>query len=1025
MEKRRFLLTFDLLKKVKTRNYQAVTKLLTVLILCFAGLTSIEGQATGRTVTGQVTDAQNDPLPGVNVVVKGTLRGTITDIDGNYSIEAASEDVLDFSFVGFMRQEVPVGTQSAINVVLSETVSDLDEVIVVGYGVQRKSLVTGAISSVSAEDIATAPDSRVEQTLQGRTAGVTILPVSGSPGSAAKVRIRGVNTNANSNPLFIVDGMKTRSIDNIEPGDIESVEILKDAASAAIYGTEGGNGVILITTKGGKKGVGKVTYDFQYGIQSVKTKMELMNAEEYAEYMGEQGAVINVPAGTGKGTDWLDEIFETAPMQRHHISFSGGGEKTTYMSSVAYNQQDGVVGGDKASYERFSFRLNSTSQVKDWLEVGNTLSYSHSNRNSIGEDDEYRGVLNNALLIDPTTPVYYELGEETQRIKDEVAAGNTILQDEQGRYYGLPLNTDGEIGNPVAKLLTYNNKVTRDQLMGTVYTTISPVKGFSFTSRLGLDLLYQQDHNWNKKFYFSSESQNGTNTINDDLDKHFSWLWENFATYQFNIDSHDFTILAGYSAEKYQHPNWSLYSGPMASEGDQYAYHDHTTSRDQDLVGGDMETNTMTSIFGRLSYNYLGKYMVEVALRGDAASVFPENDKSALFPAFSAGWIVSEEEFWTSSFMDYLKVRGSWGQNGSKSSLPGNEDREFWTVSGIFYPNPSGGYFSGAEIDKLINDDLKWERTEQIAFGVDMRAMNGKMNFSVDYYKKTTRDLIAEGLFPLSVGNDAPFVNLGDVSNKGWEFQLGFMEKFGDVNFTANANLSTLNNEVTRLAQPTPISGANVRGYDLTWFEEGEPIWYFNGYKTDGINETTGLPNIVDVSGDGNITSADLTKIGDPHPDFIYGANINFEFKGVDLGIFLQGTKGNDIYTAWYRPDRPTSNKPRYFYEDRWTADNTSASMPRANGDSEYIYRSDLMIQDGSYTRIKQIQLGYSLPSEVISQVGLSRLRVYMSLNDFFTFTDYKGLDPEAGSANDQSQGIDRGLYPIPRKVMFGLSVNF
>lgn len=1022
MEKNRSLRTFGLLNLAKCVKSGVIVKpFLTFLLL----LILTPGFAQSRMLSGKVTDSQNTPLPGVNVVVKGTLNGTVTDIDGNFKMEAAASDVLVFSFVGFSEQEITVGDQTMINVTMMETVSDLDEVVVVGYGVQRKSLVTGAISSIRADDLAAIPATRVEQALQGRTAGISILPTSGSPGAGAKMRIRGTNTNGNANPLFIVDGMKTGGIDNIEPADIESIEILKDAASAAIYGTEGANGVIIITTKKGKSGEGVVSYNFQYGIQSVKTKMELMNAQEYQQYMSESGINISLPAGSGNGTDWLDEIFESAPMQKHHLSFSGGNDRSSYLTSASYVNQDGVVGGSSASYERFTFRLNGTHKVKEWLEVGNTLSFSHSNRRSIGEDDEYRGILNNALLIDPVTPVKYAKGSEPQRITDLVNEGQTILQDEQGRYYALPLYVTGETGNPVALLQTYKGKFTQDKLLSTFYGTIKPIKGLSITSRFGIDLTYQQNHSWNPKYYFSSERNNGTNSITDNIDKYFSWLWENFATYNLRMGDHDLTALLGYSAERYQHPNFYLYSAPMAKQGDTYAYHSHTTSRENDRVGSDLSEQTMTSVFSRLSYNYLSKYMLEASIRRDAASVFPTNKKSAVFPALSAGWVISEEDFWGLGAIDYLKARVSWGQNGSKSNLPGNEDKEFWTVSGIFYPNPAGGLYSGAEIDKLTNTDLKWERTEQIAVGFDLRAINSKLSFSADYYNKTTRDLIIVKPVPLSVGNDAPYANGGDVSNKGFEFELGYTDQIGDFGFSANVNLSTLKNEVTHLAVDAPVAGANVRGYDLTWFEEGKPIWYFNGYKTKGINPETGMPNIVDVSKDGEITAADLTMIGDPHPDFLYGASLNMNYKNLDLGVFLQGTHGNDIYTAWFRPDRAESNKPKYMYTNRWTADNTNASWPKAENSSEYVYRSDFMVQDGSYMRIKQIQLGYNVPKDLIQKIGISKTRIYLSLDDFFTFTKYKGLDPESGSNNDRSQGIDRGVYPIPRKVMFGLSVNF
>lgn len=1029
MKKIRSFLECDLLKKVKSGGRKIFTGLSIALGASFL-CASITLAQDVKTVTGQVTDPQNQPLPGVNVIIKGTLQGTITDVLGNYEVKASDQDVLQFSFIGFETRDITVGDQNTINVVLEEQAAGLDEVIVVGYGAKRKSLVTGAISSVSAEEISATSSNRVEQALQGRTAGVTVLPSSGSPGAGAKVRIRGTGSNQTSEPLYIVDGMKVGSIDNIAPGDIESVEVLKDAASSAIYGSEGGNGVVLITTKKGTKGAGQVSYNFQYGIQSVNTNMELMNAQEYIQFMEEAEENVTSPSGIGNGTDWLDETFEEAPMQSHHLSFSGGGDRSNYMASISYNQQDGVVGGDQAAYERLSFRLNGSLDVKEWLEVGNTLSYSHSTRQTVGEDDEYRGVLNNALLIDPTTPVYYEQGQETQKERDALADGQTLLQDDQGRYYALAVNATGEIANPVARLQTYNNKFEQDQLMGTLYANITPFDGLTITSRLGLDLAYNHFHDWNRKFYFSAESQNTSNSIIDDLDKYYNWLWENFASYNVRVNEHNLTFLLGYSAEKNLHPNWSLYSSPMSQEGDRFAYHDHTTSRAQDVAGGDLEEQTMNSVFGRFSYDYLDKYMFEASLRRDASSVFPEGDQAAIFPAVSAGWVVSEEDFWNPEFMDFLKMRFSWGQNGSTSILTGTAGKEFWTVSGVFYPNANeDGYFSGAQIERLTNDNLKWERSDQISIGADMRFLNQTIYFSADYYDKQTKDLIVPGMFPLSVGNDVPFVNGGDVSNSGLEFELGYNDQFGDLGFSASMNLSTLKNEVTRLDQDAPIAGAEVRGYDITWFQEGEPIWYFNGYKTDGINSETGMPNIVDVNEDGNISSADQTKIGDPHPDLLYGASLGLDYKGFDFRMFLQGSSGNDIYTAWYRPDRPMSNKPKYFYTDRWTESNTNASMPRAPragiDSEEYIYRSDLMVQDGSYMRIKQLQLGYSLPQSVIGQMGLSRTRLFVSLDDYFTFTDYEGLDPEAGSTNTQSQGVDRGVYPIPGKLMFGLSVNF
>ena len=989
------------------------------LLLTFFCLHSF---AQKNVVSGVVTSGEDgSPMPFASVIIKGTTIGTSTDIDGKYQIGVSKGATLVFSLIGFVSQEILVSDKAQINIVLDVETTGLDEVVVVGYGVQKKSLSTGSISSVKAEDLKSIPASRADQAIQGRTAGVSVLSTSGSPGATSKIRIRGVNSNGNSNPLFIVDGMKTGDINNIDPGDIESMEVLKDAASAAIYGTEGANGVIIISTKSGKAGSSKISYDFQYGLQSSRSGMDLMNAQQYKQWMTESGAgtvVLN-----GNNTNWLDEVFEVAPMQKHHLSFSGGTEKSTYMISGSYFSQDGIVGGSQANYERITARVNAKSDVKEWLEVGNNFSFSHSNHKTIGEDDEYSSIVNSSLLIDPLTPVVYNgIPDNVQSLLN---SGKKLLQDKNGNYYGLAQYATGEIANPFAVLKSYHNKITQDKVLGTAYATIKPIKGLSFTSRIGLDLTYQTKHTWTPEYYFSSERQNTMTTVDDNVDKWYKWLWENFASYNTSIGDHDFTVLAGYSAEEYKAPNYYMHSGPLIAEGDQYAYQDYTTSNEFDRVGGGFTKQTMISMFGRLSYSYQNKYMMEASLRRDAASVFPTDNRAAVFPAISAGWTVSEEDFFNIKGLEYMKLRASWGENGSKANLPGNEDREFWVFSGIQYPGADDAYQPGAEIDKLINTDLRWEKTQQVDLGLDLRALDGKLSFSMDYYNKKTKDLIVQGTGPLSVGNEYPFVNGGDVTNKGFDFELGYRNSDNEFKYSLNFNLSTQDNEVTNLAVDVPVSGDNLRGYNLTWFEEGYPIWYFKGYKTNGIDKATGEPVVVDVNKDGAITAADQTYIGDPHADFLYGATFNAQYKGFDFNLFLQGSQGNDVFMGWFRSDRPFSNKPKFMYDNRWTPSNTNASRPSANNTSDYVYRSDLMVSDGSYLRIKQIQVGYTLPRTVLSKVGFDRARLFVSLDDFFTFTDYEGLDPEAGSSGDSRQGVDRGIYPISGKVLFGFSVNF
>ncbi len=989
--------------------------LLSLLVLFAFGLHA-------QTITGVVKGSDDGAtLPGVTVVEKGTTNGTVTDMDGKYSLRVSdAQGTLVFSFIGYQTIEVAISGLTSINATLDIETTGLDEVVVVGYGVQKKSLVTGSISQVSGDDLQSVSNARVDQALQGRTAGVSVLPTSGAPGAGTQIRIRGTNSNGNSNPLYIVDGMKTGDINNIDPGDIASIEVLKDAASCAIYGTEGANGVILISTKSGVAGKAMINYDLMVGSQSARTNMELMNAEQYKTWMQEAG--VEVSDRFGADTDWMNEVFQNAMMQKHHLSFAGGTEKTTYMISGSYLNQDGIVGGENANYERYTARINVKSEVKSWLEVGTNLNFMHSDRAYVGEDDEYRGVVNNTLLIDPLTPVVYEGTPDF--IQEHLDQGRVILKDENGNYYSLTENVTGEIANPLAKLLTYNNNIEQDKIMGTAYATVKPFKGFTFTSRIGLDLAYQNQHFWSPEYYFSTESSNSVTTIDNQLNKWNTWLWENFANYNYSTGNHSIGVLAGYSAQKYQHPYYSMHSGSMISESDQYAYHTYARSRDLDQIAGTYETNTMISMFGRLSYDFGNKYMIEASVRRDGASVFPENEKYGVFPALSVGWLISNEDFFAVEAIDYLKIRASWGTNGSKANLPGNEDKEFWTFAGIRYPDANGNYLSGAQIDKLINTNLTWERTEMTDFGIDIWLMDSKLTFSADYYNKQTKDLIVLGTGPLSVGNDYPFVNGGTVTNKGMDFEIGYRNLDNPFKYGVNFNLSTLDNEVTELLVDAPVRGDNLRGYDVTWFEEGYPIWYFKGYKTDGVDDVTGAPIVVDVNGDGEISPEDQTYIGDPHADFLYGGSIFLEYKGLDLNIFLQGSKGNDIFTGWYRTDRPESNKPSYFFEERWTASNTGASFPAADNTSDYIYRSDFMIEDGSYLRIKQIQLGYTFPKEMVSKLGINSLRIYGSLDNYFTFTKYRGLDPEAGSSTNNRQGIDRGVYPAAGIALFGLSVG-
>jgi TonB-linked SusC/RagA family outer membrane protein len=986
-----------------------------------------------KTITGLVKDTTGSSLPGVSVVIKGTTTGVETDFDGNYSISNVSpNNELVFSYLGMKTKTVLVGDKTKVNVILEENSESLEEIVVVGYGSKKKSLVTGAISSIDSKQIKSSSNQRVEAVLQGRTSGVTVSSSSGSPGSGAKIRIRGAGSSGNSNPLFIVDGMKASSIADIAPSDIANIEILKDAASAAIYGTEGANGVVIVTTKRGKKGGLKISYNSQFGIQSLKTDMELMNASQFVTYMNEAG--ISSVVDNGYDTNWIDETFSTAVMHRNDINLSGATDKLSYYTSISHLDQDGIITGGNTSFKRSTFRVNLKADVTKWLEVGVNTTYSSSDKSGVPENSDTRGVVQNALVLDPLTPVTYADGQVPQSVIDNATAnGVPLLTDNSGNVYGYPSYSTGEVINPVA----YANEINKTtvgayQFLTSAYLKFKPFEGFSFTSRFGYD-----ENEWDTRttinpYYVTSEAANTAYTGSQSVVESKRWLWENFASYEKTVGNHNFKLLAGYSAEN------TRVTTPISRSGS--ASIANFTSFDFELSDFNTQINiidpspdNMVSMFGRLSYDFAGKYLFEASLRRDKSDKFPTANKAGTFPAFSAGWVASKEEFWNQeSKIDYLKLRASWGQNGSRSNLSGNSDKTYITS---IINGQSIDYLgnTGAQITGYSNLNLVWETSEQLDLGVDLRAFDRKLNFSMDYYVKTTRDAIVNDgtlITPGSAGFVSNEFNSGTIENKGFEFELGYGDTTDSgIRYNINANLSTLQNEVTEILfvpEGTSLTGAGApqNADGITRFTEGQPSWYFYGYKTNGIDSATGEVIIADTDGVPGITNADKTNIGSPHPDVLFGGNINLGYKAFDFNLQFQGTIGNDIISTYHQPSRAITNKPVHFFNERWQKAGDIATYP---GAANVIgsYQTDLMVEDGSYMRIKQIQFGYTLPESITKKIHAKNLRVYMSFDDFFTFTGYKGLDPEIGNFGFNSIGVDRGFYPTAAKAVFGLSLDF
>lgn len=1031
-------------------------KKLVLVFLALLTLSSTQLLAQDLAIKGKVTDNAGQPLVGVTVSVKGTSRGTGTDSNGDYSIKAPSNGTLVFNFIGYVSVEAPVNGRTSISVQMKEDVANLDEVVVVGYGTQKKSLVTGAISQVKAEDLKTTSISRIDQALQGRTAGVTVLPQSGSPGAPVSIRIRGAGSNKSSDPLYIVDGVRAGGIEYLDPSEIESTEILKDAASAAIYGAEGANGVVLITTKSGKnKAKNDIDYAFQIGQQSIGNLMPMMNASQYQEYLSASGTAGTIPtteeaAAVGNGTNWRDAVFQNAPQQRHALTFTGGGEKSSYMVGMTYFNQKGVAGGDKADFKRYTVRLNTDNKVKDWLNIGERLSYSNFTTTGFAENDEFGSVMSSTIVLDPITPIIYSQGSVLPaHVQKAISEGQPLVKDENGNYYGISNYIKGEYGNPVARMQLAQQSTTQNKVVGNVYANIDILKGLKFTSRFGIDAAFVKNHNWTPLFWFSSESQNGTLNGSDYERNYFTWNFENFATYDKTIGDHAFSVLGGMSALKSNYNNMeSSYAGFFRSET-RFSYPDFSPDA-SDRILGKYEDYTLASYFGRVSYDYKGKYLFNGSIRTDGSSKLSPDNRWGLFPAVSGGWVLSNENFFPeklANVMNYTKLRASWGQNGSLANIGIGTWLSGISTQGLQYPNANGQYLIGAAPTNLDNKDLTWETSEQLDLGAELGFFNNSLFLEVDWFKKTTKDLLTPGVIPDAVGNKLEIVNGGDVENKGWEFGLTYKSNSSKAfKYSVNANLSLLKNEVTYINPLlNQISGASVgTGYTATLFSKGYPIWYFNGYKTAGIFQNQaqideykskisdyspkpGDPIVVDYNNDGKISAADQTYIGDPNPDYTYGVTLNMSYKGFDFMCFVQGQGGNEVMMGFNRVDRPTANKPEFFYTDRWTGEGSTNSWFAPNTSSPYVYNSDLMVFSGAFTRIRQLQLGYTFAPNMISKIKLKALRLYVSADNFFTFTNYKGMDPEGGSnaSAQNSMGIDRGVYPVPRVFTGGLSVTF
>ena len=1054
------------------------------LLLFLTLMLSMATNAQG--LLGTVTDDQGEPVIGASVVEKGNPQnGTITDFDGNFTIKVSEGTPIIISYIGYLSQEVKASAN--MKVVMKEDAQTLQDVVVIGYGVQKKSVVTASIAKVSADDLEGKTRLRAEDALKGMAAGVNVTSASGQPGAKSMIRIRGIGTINDSNPLYIIDGMPTdqNGMESVNPSDIESIEVLKDAASGAIYGARAANGVILVTTKKGKLGKASINYNFSYGWQNAWKKRDVTGATDYAILQNERAVQTGQPplyadpykltdangdAITGFGTNWQDLLFnDNAPIVQHDISISGASEKVNYYLSLGYFTQDGIIGGNygQSNYDRLTIRSNNQFNLFDdskernflnKLDLGANLSYMRVHNTGIEANSTWGSPLGSALYLAPTLPVTLK-GNMGQKMIDRYSAYD-LYTDANGDPYTIPnfVGSYQEQNNPIAMMQGNPNKNWSHKFMPkfSIDLQIWDELKYHFTYSAELSF-WGYDAATLKKYYLSGNNNADHTSATSYKGNNTTWQVENTLTYDKTFGKHTIGVVLGQSALKFKGDelggsHWNLVNTDKPSIN-------YTTGGDLELStdadgkvtgakslvgawGGPYVEHRLSSLFARFSYNYDEKYMIQATIRRDGSSRFGSNNKYGTFPSVSIGWNIMNENFMkdTRDWLTNLKFRASWGKNGNDNigdfayttltALGGTSNNYFGRTATMVY---------GSKANRLSNEDLKWEESEQTDFGLDFGFWNNKLTFSVDYYIKKTNGMIIEMPIPSYVGEARPLANVGDMENKGVEFELGYKFNIADANFAIKGNASYLKNELKNLGNDTGFLNYGISQFSDggTRAENGQPFPFFYGYRTDGIiqnaaeaaeynakygtNKQPGDFRFVDMNGDGKISSDDRTNIGNGVPTWTFGLNLDAEWKGFDLSLFFQGVSGADVFDATYRQDIASGNYPTWVLQ-RWTGEGTSNSVPTL-GKSENWVCSDMYIQDGSYLRLKNITLGYTLPRNLTKKVNISRLRIYARAENLFTWTKYWGFDPEIGSGST-SLGVDYGVYPQARTYTLGFNIS-
>ena len=1033
--------------------------------ITLAGMATATAQQP-QTVSGTVvSDVDRAPLAGVTVSVKGTTTGAVTDEKGVFTLRAAEGQTLVFSCIGFATEERVVG-RDLTDVRLKESDRYLDEVVVVGYGMQKKKLVTGATVQVKGDDLLRQNTTSPLQALQGQTPGVQIAATSGQPGSGMKVTVRGLGTIGNSGPLYIIDGIEG-DVSVLNAADIQSVDILKDAASAAIYGAQAANGVILVTTKQGDRGKAQVSFDAYYGVQNVARKISMLNAEAYKMIMNEQAlnsgsAMFSFDDMEGLAdTDWIGAMFKkNAQTKNYSLNINGGSEASVYAISLSYTGQEGIVGGkDVSSYERYGARINTEHRLYgDVLKVGQHLNFSYITNTGVNVGNQYNNTLRGAFATSPLSPIYSD-----------------------NNRYDSPYNDTSESpwwngdGNPYGTMMTTVNNINDNQkLTADLYAELQPLKNLKLKTVLGMDYYAGEYRNYTPLYHFSIYTfQDDHTTVNQNMSKGHTLTWTNTAGYDFTLnDDHSLNALVGMEAVRYQGTYLSASNWKLLSQFDDFAhaYLDNTTGQahfsddgtsivETRSAGGNPGTKyRRVSYFGRLGYSYLEKYLFTATLRADGSSKFAPGRRWGYFPSASAGWVMTGERFMEPLLpvLDYLKVRASWGQVGNQNIDDFQYASPVNTSTGFDADNPAAFYVFGASKvnvpgaypSRLSNPEVKWETSEQTNIGFDARFFN-RLNATADFYVKTTKDWLVQAPILATSGANPPFINGGDVKNTGVELALTWSDRIGQLRYSAGANGAYNKNEVGRIPTEDGIVHGQINmlydnSEEFYRAQNGYAIGYFWGYKTAGIFQSqadidawkaagNGIlqPNVkpgdvkfVDAKKDGVINADDKVDLGNGTPDFSYGFNLSLDYKGFDFSLYAYGTAGNKIVQAYHNHTNKQSNYTTAIL-GRWTGEGTSNRIPRVTETNVNWQFSDLYLQDGDYLKISNITLGYDF-ARLVKWKYLGQVRIYGQIQNALTFTRYDGMDPEIGYGTDGwVSGIDLGYYPRPRIAMLGVNIKF